>query len=218
MAYKQKGINFGKGTKGPSPNKVKKFLTGVIGGAGGVALGGMELAYMGIDHLERKAHERDMNAPPDSGFKKWEDLTAEQKKANLPTMTKVLDKARHEEFGGPKTLTFYDTYSKEDREKYNKEFAIKNERNKNAILNSKIDINKKSNEPVVVSDNSSMSNEEFIKQYKEKFPEEFKEEVDPKKLTTNIDTKKPTTSKIPAVGTEARKNIMIVKIGSMMTL
>ena len=26
-----------------------------------------------------------------------------------------------------------------------------------------------------------------------------------KKLTTNIDTKKPTTSKIPAVGTEARK-------------
>lgn len=69
MAYKQKGINFGKGTKGPSPNKVKKFLTGVIGGAGGVALGGMELAYMGIDHLERKAHERDMNAPPDSGFK-----------------------------------------------------------------------------------------------------------------------------------------------------
>ena len=144
MAYKQKGINFGEGTLGySSPNKAKKVLTGLIGGPAGAALGGMELASMGINWLESKAHKRDFNAPPDRGWKKWEDLTAEQKKANLPTKTKILDEARHEEFGGPKTLTFYDTYSKEDREKYNKEFAVKNERNKNAILNSKIDINKK---------------------------------------------------------------------------
>lgn len=63
-----------------------------------------------------------------------------------------------------------------------------------------------------------MSNEEFIKQYKEKFPEEFKEEVDPKKLTTNIDTKNLQLVKYQQLELKLEKNIMIVKIGSMMTL
>ena len=120
MAFKlNKGkFNFGEGTKGyGSPNKIKNVLSKVVGGPAGVALGVGELGMMGKNYLEGKAQERDMNASFGPGWKKWEDLTAEQKQANLITKTRI--NTQHEELGGPKSVTFYDTYSKEKREKYN---------------------------------------------------------------------------------------------------